>query len=105
GRGGALLGGGFSSVLRAAVVAIDEATLQRAIRQLIDAEVLFARGEPPHATYVFKHTLVHEAAYDSLLKRTRQAWHTRVVRVLEEPFAGRAVSEPEVVARHAEVAG
>ena len=63
------------------------------------------RGEPPQARYTFKHALVQEAAYESLLKRTRQQLHGRVVEVLVAQFPERASAEPEVVARHAELAG
>ena len=67
---------------------------------------MFARGEPPEATYTFKHALVQEAAYESLLKRTRQQLHGRVVDVLVESASpSGSAAEPEVVARHAEAAG
>src|SRR6185295_8293115 len=72
---------------------------------LVAAELVFVRGEPPEATYTFKHALVQEAAYESLLKRTRQQLHGRVVDVLQERFPERVAAEPEVVARHAEAAG
>ena len=66
---------------------------------------MFVRGVPPETTYTFKHALVQEAAYESLLKRTRQQLHSRVVDVLVAEFPERVAAEPEVVARHAEVAG
>jgi predicted ATPase len=71
----------------------------------VDAEILFARGEPPNAIYTFKHALMQESAYGSLLKRTRQELHGRVVRALVAQFPERVDAEPEVVARHAERAG
>ena len=103
----AVLGREFSYPLLAAVVA---ASARSALRQSLapprgEAEILFVRGEPPEATYAFKHALVQEAAYESLLKRTRQQLHGRVVDVLVEPFPERAAAEPELVARHAEAAG
>ena len=63
------------------------------------------RGEPPQSSYTFKHTLIQEAAYESLLKRTRRQLHGRVVEVLLAQFPERAAAEPEVIARHAELAG
>jgi predicted ATPase len=84
---------------------LHEEDLQRSLRKLVDVEILFARGEPPAATYTFKHALIQETAYQSLLKRTRQQLHARVAQVLEERFPERVVSEPEVIARHYEQAG
>ena len=84
---------------------MEEAALRQGLARLVDAEIVFARGEPPEATYTFKHALVQEAAYESLLKRTRQQLHGRVVDVLVAEFPERAAAEPEVVARHAEAAG
>src|SRR5262245_7859908 len=101
----AVLGREFSYALLAAFVGIEEAALRHGLARLVDAEIVFARGEPPDATYSFKHALVQEAAYGSLLKRTRQQLHGRVVDVLVERFPERVASEPEVVARHAEAAG
>jgi len=101
----AVLGREFSYPLLAAVSGLDEATLRKSLARLADAEILFVRGEPPEASYVFKHALVQEAAYESLLKRTRQRLHGRVVDVLAETFPARAAAEPELVARHAEAAG
>jgi predicted ATPase len=97
----AVLGREFSHALLAATAGVEAAALQRSLAQLVEAEILFARGSSPQATYTFKHALVQEAAYESLLKRTRQELHARVVSVLtrgREPDA-------EVVARHAEAAG
>jgi tetratricopeptide (TPR) repeat protein len=84
---------------------MEDAGLRQGLARLVDAEIVFQRGEPPEATYTFKHALVQEAAYESLLKRTRQQLHGRVVDVLRERFPERVESEPEVVARHAEAAG
>src|SRR5215470_13628229 len=101
----AVLGREFSYALLAAVAGIDAGALQQGLARLVEAELLFVRGEPPEATYTFKHALVQEAAYESLLKRTRQQLHGRVAEVLVERFPERAAAEPEVVARHAERAG
>ncbi len=101
----AVLGREFGYPLLAAVAGMDDAGLRQGLARLVDAEIVFQRGEPPEATYMFKHALVQEAAYESLLKRTRQQLHGRVVDVLREKFCERVESEPEVVARHAEAAG
>lgn len=101
----AVLGREFGYPLLLAVTGMEDAVLRQGLARLVDAEVVFQRGEPPEATYTFKHALVQEAAYESLLKRTRQQLHGRVVDVLVERFAERVESEPEVVARHAEAAG
>jgi class 3 adenylate cyclase/tetratricopeptide (TPR) repeat protein len=101
----AVLGREFGYPLLAAVAEMDDAGLRQGLARLVDAEIVFQRGEPPEATYTFKHALVQEAAYESLLKRTRQQLHGRVVDVLAERFPERVESEPEVVARHAEAAG
>jgi len=101
----AVLGREFSYMLLAETAGLNEGTLQQGLARLVEAELVFVRGEPPEATYTFKHALVQEAAYESLLKRTRQQLHGRVVDVLRERFPERVESEPEVVARHAEAAG
>ena len=100
----AVLGREFGYPLLAAMVGMDDAPLRHGLGRLVDAEILFARGEPPAATYTFKHALIQETAYQSLLKRTRQQLHARVAEVLEERFPERVAAEPEVVARHYEQA-
>ncbi len=100
----AVLGREFSYPLLAAVAGIDNAALQQRLARLVEAEIVFVRGEPPDAIYTFKHALVQEAAYDSLLKRTRQQLHGRVVEVLLAQFPERAAAEPELMGRHAELA-
>ena len=69
---GAVLGREFAYELLQAVAPLDEATLQQALAQLVEAELLYQRGLPPQATYIFKHALIQDAAYQSLLKSTRQ---------------------------------
>ena len=101
----AALGREFSHALLAAVVGRDDAALRHDLARLVDAGILFARGEPPDASYAFKHALIEEAAYRSLLKRTRQQLHARIGAVLESRFPERVESEPEVLARHYEQAG
>jgi len=101
----AVLGREFSYELLHAVAPADPVFLDHSLRALVRAELVYQRGAPPHATYRFKHALVQEAAYRSLLKSRRQEAHARVVRVLEERFADRVVAEPEVIARHCAQAG
>ena len=101
----AVLGREFAYPLLAAVAGLEEAGLRHGLARLVEAEIVFARGEPPEATYTFKHALLQEAAYGSLLKRTRQQLHARTAQVLEERFPARVAFEPEVVARHYDQAG
>jgi predicted ATPase len=101
----AVLGREFGYPLLAATAGLDEAALRHGLARLGAAEILFARGEPPAAIYTFKHALIQETAYQSLLKRTRQQLHAHVAQVLEERFPERVAAEPEVLARHAEAAG
>ncbi|MGA9725688.1 MAG: AAA family ATPase [Candidatus Binatus sp.] len=100
-----VLGREFSYPLLAAVVGLEEAELRHGLARLDEAEILFVRGEPPQSSYSFKHALVQEAAYESLLKRTRRQLHGRVVEVLLAQFPERAAAEPGVMAQHAELAG
>ncbi|MFI5366450.1 MAG: hypothetical protein ACHQ4J_12590 [Candidatus Binatia bacterium] len=101
----AVLGREFAYPLLAGMAGMDEAALRQGLGRLVDAEILFARGEPPAATYTFKHALIQETAYQSLLRRTRQQLHARVAQVLEERFPERVAAEPEVIARHYDQAG
>jgi class 3 adenylate cyclase len=101
----AVLGREFSYALLVATAGLDEGTVQQGLARLVEAELMFVRGVPPESSYTFKHALVQEAAYESLLKRTRQQLHSRVVDVLMAEVPLRAAAAPEVVARHAEVAG
>ena len=102
---GATLGREFTYERLTAISSLDEFTLQRALGQLTEAELLFRRGFPPHATYIFKHALIQEAAYQSLLRSTRQQYHQRIALTLEEQFPQAAESEPELVAYHYTEAG
>jgi tetratricopeptide (TPR) repeat protein len=83
----------------------DDLTLNTALRQLEEAELLLRRGTPPEASYSFKHALVQEAAYESLLKSRRQLLHKHIGDVLREQFPAIAETEPEVVAYHFTEAG
>jgi predicted ATPase len=83
---GATLGRTFAYELLQAVSPLDEATLQHGLRQLVEAELVYQRGVPPQATYMFKHALIQDAAYQSLLKSTRQQSHQRIAQALEARF-------------------
>ena len=83
---GATLGREFSYALLQAVSPWDEGTLQRGLHQLVEAEFLYQQGLPPEATYRFKHALIQETAYQSLLRSTRQQYHQRIAQVLEARF-------------------
>lgn len=102
---GAVIGREFSYSLIRAVVGRDETALKEALGQLEDAELLFRRGDPPEATYSFKHALVRDAAYESLLKSRRQQLHTRIARALEQQFDHVMTSQPEILAHHFTEAG
>ena len=96
----ATLGREFSYVLLRAVSSMDEPRLQHELSRLTDAEFLYQRGTPPDARYIFKHALIREAAYGSLLKSTRHQCHQRIARVMVSEFAGEAEAQPEFVAMH-----
>ena len=102
---GATLGREFSYALLQAVSPWDEETLQRGLQQLVEVEFLYQRGRPPQATYLFKHALIQEEAYQSLLRSTRQQYHQRIAQVLEERFPDVVETQPELLAQHYTVAG
>ena len=89
----------------AAVARKPEAELESALDRLIVAGLLFGQGVPPHSTYLFKHALVQDAAYGTLLREPRRALHARIVETLESQFAEIAESQPELLARHCTEAG
>jgi predicted ATPase len=88
-----------------AVSAWDEATLQQGLQQLVEVEFLYQRGVPPQATYTFKHALIQDTAYQSLLRSTRQQYHQRIAQVLEARFPETAETQPELLAHHYTEAG
>jgi class 3 adenylate cyclase/tetratricopeptide (TPR) repeat protein len=102
---GAVIGRQFSYALIRAASQLDDTTLQRELGRLVEHEILYQRGLPPHAVYVFKHALIRDAAYQSLLKRTRQQYHQRLAQVLVEHFPDIAATQPELLAHHYTVAG
>jgi class 3 adenylate cyclase/tetratricopeptide (TPR) repeat protein/ABC-type transport system involved in cytochrome c biogenesis ATPase subunit len=105
GQIGAAIGREFSYSLLRALVGRDEIALKNALAQLEQAELVFRRGEPPEAVYSFKHALVRDAAYESLLKSRRHQLHGQIARTLEERFPDIVTSQPEIVAHHFTEAG
>jgi predicted ATPase len=87
------------------VVRKPEVDLGSAIDRLVRAGLLFRQGVPPHVTYLFKHALVQDAAYGTLLREPRRALHARIAQTLESQFTDIAESQPELVARHCTEAG
>ena len=102
---GAAMGREFSHPLLAAVVRKSEEELGSALGRLTAAGLLFRQGVPPQATYLFKHALVQDAAYGTLLREPRRALHARIAETLESQFAEIAENQPEVLARHFTEAG
>jgi class 3 adenylate cyclase/predicted ATPase len=102
---GATMGRQFSYALLQAVVQLNDRTLQEEVHRLVEAEIVYQRGVPPQATYVFKHALIQDAAYQSLLKSTRKQYHQRIAQVLESQFPEIAKTQPELVAHHLTEAG
>jgi class 3 adenylate cyclase/predicted ATPase len=97
---GSVIGREFSHALLASVAHKDENALRSGIDVLTSAGLLFRRGVPPKATYLFKHALVRDAAYGTLLREPRRALHARIVEALESQFADMADHQPELLARH-----
>jgi class 3 adenylate cyclase/predicted ATPase len=101
----AVIGRQFPYELLQAVSQLDATTLQRELGRLVEAEIIYQRGLPPQATYTFKHVLIQDAAYASLLKSTRQHYHQRIAQVLEAQFPETAETQPELLAHHYTEAG
>ena len=102
---GAAIGRQFSHALLASVVRLPEAELGSALDRLIAAGLLFRQGAPPHATYLFKHALVQDTAYGTLLRSQRQELHARIAKVLEQEFQEMIGRQPETLAHHYSQAG
>jgi class 3 adenylate cyclase len=102
---GAAIGREFSHALISAVADKPQAELGSALNRLIQAGLVFRQGEPPHATYLFKHALVQDAAYGTLLREPRRALHARVAETLDGQFPEVAENQPELLARHSSEAG
>jgi class 3 adenylate cyclase len=102
---GAAIGREFSYELLAALVPLPESTLQEAVERLVRSELVFCRGRPPNATYTFKHALIRDAAYATLLRSRRQELHARIAQVLEDRFPDTVELHPEILAHHWSQAG
>lgn len=102
---GAVIGREFSRDLVAALSPLDDDELRDALGKLSSSAVVFGRGAPPWATFTFKHALVQDAAYASLLRSKRQELHSRIAETLEGSYPERVRVEPEVVAHHYTQAG
>jgi class 3 adenylate cyclase/predicted ATPase len=101
----AVIGREFSHDLLAAVSPLSQTNLGAALDQLVASELIFRRGTPPAVTYSFKHALVQDAAYQSLLKSKRQPLHARIGQALEKELPEGAAAEPEILAHHFTEAG
>jgi class 3 adenylate cyclase/predicted ATPase len=102
---GATIGRRFSYELLQAVSPVAEATLQQGLGRLVEAELLYQRGLPPEASYLFKHALIQETALQSLLRHTRQQYHQQIAQVLAERFPETGETQPELLAQHYTEAG
>src|SRR5712691_11118074 len=102
---GAVLGREFAYDLLQAVAPVDESTLQQGLAQLVEAELVYQRGLPPRRRYIFKHALIQDTAYQSLLRSTRQHYHQRIAQVLAAHFPEIAETQPEFLAHHYTEAG
>jgi class 3 adenylate cyclase/tetratricopeptide (TPR) repeat protein len=97
---GSVLGREFAYDMISALAGIEEEMLQSGLGQLVVDELLYQRGRPPRSRYIFKHALIQDAAYQSLLKRTRQQYHERAAKLLEDRFPEVASTQPELLAHH-----
>ncbi len=97
---GAVLGREFDYDMLRAIAPMDEARLQDGLSQLVEAELLYQRGRPPRAKYIFKHALIQDTAYESILKRTREQCHRQVADILETRFPDAVKNQPELLAHH-----
>ena len=102
---GSVIGREFTYELMLAVSTMEAGELAEALASLVSAELVYVRGEPPEATYVFKHALVQDAAYASLLRARRQQLHTRIAEALQDKFPDAAERRPELLAFHYAAAG
>jgi len=102
---GAVIGRQFSYALLQAVSQLDNTVLDRELGRLVDAELVYQRGLPPQATYLFKHALIQDTAYESLLRSTRQGYHRRIAEVVKERFPDIVAAQPELLAQHFTEAG
>lgn len=101
----ACLGREFSHAVLAAVAALPETQLDDALQRLVDAELLYQIGTPPEARYSFKHALVRDVAYATMLNSRRQRLHARIVWVLQAQFPNLVLNQPQILAQHCSEAG
>ena len=101
----ATLGREFHYEVLAAVVSVDESTLQSELAKLAEAEILYVKGQPPHCAYLFKHALLEEALHSSLAETERRQFHRQVAEVMEARFPQFAETQPELLAQHFTEAG
>ena len=102
---GAVFGREFAYEMLQTLTTVDEATLQERLAQLVDAELLYQRGRPPRAKYFFRHALIQDAAYTSLLRSVRQHYHQQIAQLFEKHFPDIIAAQPEGVAHHYTEAG
>ena len=102
---GSAIGREFSHALLAALAGKPEAQLASGLDRLVATGLLFRQGAPPHATYLFKHALVGDAAYGTLLRERRRVLHAQIAETLESQFPDIAENQPELLARHSTAAG
>jgi predicted ATPase len=102
---GAAIGREFTHALLAAVVRKPEQELGPALERIVRAGLLVRQGVPPHASYLFKHALIQDAAYGTLLREPRRALHARIAETLERQFPDVAENQPDLLARHCTEAG
>lgn len=97
---GSVLGREFAYEMISGLSAVDDSVLRDGLEQLVDAELLYQRGRPPRARYIFKHALIQDAAYGSLLRRTREHHHLHVAQLMETSFPDIIETSPELIAHH-----
>jgi len=102
---GAAIGREFSHELVSAVAQMPQHRLNDALEELVHAELVFQRGRPPNAEYMFKHALVQDAAYSTLLRSRRQQIHARIVTALESQLPQIVTAQPQLMAHHCNEAG
>lgn len=101
----AILGREFTAEMLLAIQPHSEGMIQEGLRQLVESELLYQRGVFPRATYIFKHALIQETAYQSMLKNTRQRYHQQIADMFVNRFPELATSQPEIIAHHYTEAG
>ncbi len=102
---GAVVGREFAYEMLRSLASVEETVLQAGLGRLVENELLYQRGRPPRSRYIFKHALIQDAAYQSLLRRTRQQVHQQVATLLESRFPETVTAHPELVANHYSEAG